>query len=129
MNDEILAAIVHDTRVAVYAVQDGNDDIGIVELNWRDAPNCEIAFFGIVEEAVGGGVGRWTMAEVQRVAFDDGAARLWLHTCTHDHPRALPFYVAQGFRPYRREIEIALDPRLSGNVRRDAAAFHPIIEG
>ena len=77
--------------------------------------------------ATGRGLGAWAMREVRRLAFVEGAARLWLHTCTLDHPRALPFYIAQGFRPFRREIEIAPDPRISGELRRDAAAFHPVI--
>jgi hypothetical protein len=54
--------------------------------------------------------------------------RFWLHTCTLDHPRALPFYLRAGFTAYKREIEIADDPRLTGALRRDATPDVPIIE-
>jgi GNAT superfamily N-acetyltransferase len=128
MSDEQLAAAIHAPGVTVYRLQDSSGDIGLLELDWREKPDCEIVFFGVVEQAIGGGIGRWLMAEAQRLAFEQGEAeRLWLHTCTLDHPRALPFYLRQGFKPFRREIEVAPDPRLSGDVRADAAAFHPII--
>jgi hypothetical protein len=54
--------------------------------------------------------------------------RVWLHTCSFDHPAALAFYQRAGFRPFRRQIEIADDPRLDGTVPRSAAAHVPIIE-
>jgi hypothetical protein len=54
--------------------------------------------------------------------------RLWVHTCTLDHPGALAFYVRSGFRPYRRQVEVADDPRLSGALPRNAAPHVPIIE-
>jgi hypothetical protein len=41
-------------------------------------------------------------------------SRFWVHTCTLDHPNALAFYMRSGFVPFRRQIEIAPDPRLQG---------------
>ena len=58
-----------------------------------------------------------------------GVRRIWLHTCALDHPRAVEFYMKAGFRPYKRGIEIMLDPRLDGTVPRDKAPWLPIIEG
>jgi len=40
----------------------------------------------------------------------------------------LPFYLRAGFTAYKREIEIADDPRLTGALRRDATPDVPIIE-
>ncbi len=53
--------------------------------------------------------------------------RLRVHTCTMDHPGALSFYIRTGFVPYRQQIEIADDPRLSGLVPETAAPHVPII--
>ncbi len=129
MRDDQLAEVIHHPNVAVYALRDGEQDVGLLELDWRQAPECEIAFFGVLPGAIGRGAGASLMGEAQRITFDEErATRLWLHTCTLDHPRALPFYLAHGFTAFRREVEIAPDPRLSGNVRRNAAAFHPIID-
>jgi len=34
-----------------------------------------------------------------------GASRVWVHTCTLDHPGALPNYIARGFRVYKEETD------------------------
>jgi hypothetical protein len=36
-------------------------------------------------------------------AWSLGARRIWLHTCTFDHPQAIPNYIARGFRVFRIE--------------------------
>ena len=125
--EERLAEILSDPDNAVYVICDSGREVGLLEFNWRERPDCEISFFGLVPEAIGIGAGAWLMAEAQRLAFSQGAERLWLHTCTLDHPKALPFYIRQGFIPFKREIEYAPDPRLTGDIRPDAAAFHPVI--
>jgi hypothetical protein len=50
-----------------------------------------------------------------------------VHTCTFNHPSAVAFYQRSGFRPFRRQIEIADDPRLDGTAPRSAAKHVPII--
>mgnify|MGYP002632031846 CR=1 FL=1 len=127
LTERDLAAIIQDPAITIYAICDGEREIGIVELDWREAPDCEVVFFGLVADALGQGLGRWAMAEVQRLAFSNGARRLWLHTCTLDHPGAVQFYQAQGFHAFMREIEIMEDPRLAGLTRPEAGAYHPIL--
>jgi hypothetical protein len=53
--------------------------------------------------------------------------RLWVHTCTLDHPAALAFYQRSGFVAYRRQVEIDDDPRLDGTLPADAAPHVPLI--
>ena len=57
-----------------------------------------------------------------------GLARVWVHTCSLDHPRALDFYRKSGFVPYKMAIEVTPDPRLTGLLSRAAAAHSPIID-
>jgi hypothetical protein len=61
-------------------------------------------------------------------AWPPTVTRVWLHTCSFDHPSALAFYQRSGFRPFRRQVEIADDPRLDGAAPRDAAKHVPVIE-
>ena len=60
-------------------------------------------------------------------AWTAGVGRVWLHTCTFDHPAAVRFYRARGFRPYKFAIEVSDDPRLTGHLPRDAAPHVPLI--
>jgi GNAT superfamily N-acetyltransferase len=122
-----LASILRDDRVEAYALRHNGEDAGILELDFRTDGECEIAFFGIVESLVGNGIGRWLMNRAIERAFARPIRRFHLHTCSLDHPNALPFYLRSGFVPYKRQIEICDDPRLNGLLSRGAAPEVPVI--
>lgn len=126
LTDAALTAIIHDPRIAVYAVIDpAGIEVGMVELDHRQAAACEIAYFGLIPELAGQGHGRWLMAEATARAWTKGVARVWLHTCTLDHPSALSFYRAQGFTAVKRTIETFPDPRASGILPPETAPQIP----
>ena len=128
LSDAALSAIIHDPAVEVYAAVDrAGIEVGMLELDFRKAPDCEIGFFGLIPELAGKGHGRWLMAETLGRAWRPGIARVWVHTCTLDHPSALNFYRAQGFVAFRREVEVFADPRLSGALPESAAPHVPLI--
>jgi GNAT superfamily N-acetyltransferase len=102
--------------------------VGILELNDEKHDACELAFFGLVPSAIGAGLGRALMDEAIRRAFQKPIARLWLHTCTLDHPLAMNFYIRSGFTPYARYLEIHDDPRLQGKLPLSAAPQVPVLE-
>jgi GNAT superfamily N-acetyltransferase len=128
MNDAELAAIIQSPLVEVYAlVHDGNDE-GLLELDFRQLGQCELAFFGATAKLIGSGAGRFLMNRALELAWSRPVTRVWVHTCTFDHPSALSFYQRAGFRPFRRQIEVADDPRLDGSAPRHVAKHVPIIE-
>ena len=128
MSDAELAGIIRSPLVDVYAlVQDGCDE-GLLELDFRTAGQCELAFFGVTAKLIGSGAGRWLMNRALELAWSRPISRVWVHTCTFDHPAAVAFYRRTGFRAFRRQIEIADDPRLDGTARRNVAKHVPIIE-
>ncbi len=128
MPDPELASILTDRAVEIFvAVRDG-EPAGLLELDFRIPGEVELAFFGLVPEAVGTGAGRWLMDHALRLAWREGITRVWVHTCTIDHPAALAFYVRSGFVPYARKVECFPDPRLAGLLSRDAAPHVPLIE-
>lgn len=125
MTDTALGRIIADRSVEALAfVQDGAD-VALVELDFRREDECELVFFGLVPEASGRGLGPKLLQVAIRRAFARSISRLWLHTCTLDHPAAMAVYMRAGFTPYRRAIEIADDPRLSGHLPAAAAPFFP----
>lgn len=128
MDDARLTAIVHDDRVEVHAVVDpAGIEIGMLELDFRTDGECELSYVGLVPELTAQGHGRWLMAQALQRAWAPGVARVWVHTCTLDHPRALGFYRASGFVPYRRTVETFDDPRADGTLPADAAPHVPYL--
>jgi GNAT superfamily N-acetyltransferase len=128
MADAELAAIIRSPKVDVHALVHEDRDEGLLELDFRDAGRCELAFFGVTAGLIGSGAGRWLMNRALELAWSRQVSRVWVHTCSFDHPSALAFYQRSGFRPFRRQIEIADDPRLDGTALRSAAKHVPIIE-
>ncbi|MEO9469448.1 GNAT family N-acetyltransferase [Parasphingorhabdus sp.] len=127
MDEAALCQIIHHDAVELYAVMDEESRVGIMELDFRQAGQCEIGFFGLVPELAGKGYGRWLMSETLRRAWKPDVSRVWLHTCTADSPSAVPFYLKSGFSAYKREFDTMADPRLSGHLPRNAGPHIPII--
>ncbi len=128
--DAALAAILHDPAIEIHAlVAETGRAEGLLELDYRVAGECELVFFGVTAPLIGTGAGRWLMNRALERAWARPIGRFWIHTCSFDHPDALAFYQRSGFVPFRRQIEIADDPRLSGLAPVTAAAHIPIIEG
>lgn len=79
------------------------DVAGFFELKWDEAGAVEIELIGLVTRFHGRGLGGHLLTAAVEIAFAIGANRVWLHTCTLDHPAALPNYLARGFTPFRTE--------------------------
>jgi GNAT superfamily N-acetyltransferase len=128
MPDTEVQAIIAHPEVQVFAVGDrASLEVGMLELDFRTAGQCELAYFGLIPELAGRGHGRWLMSQALALAWTKGVERVWVHTCTLDHPSALGFYRAQGFTPCARAVETFDDPRLTGRLPRDAAPHVPVI--
>jgi GNAT superfamily N-acetyltransferase len=128
MPDAELAARLHSSQLEVYSLVDSGRDEGLLELDFRQSGHCEIGMFGVTAKLVGTGAGRWLMNRALEIAWSRPVTRVWLHTCTFDHPAALAFYQRSGFRPFRRQVEVADDPRLDGTAPREVAKHVPVIE-
>jgi len=128
MDDTQLTRIIHDPDVTVFAAIDPSRiEVGMLELDFREPGQTEIGYFGLVPELAGQGHGRWLMAEALMHAWRRDTTRVWVHTCTLDHPSALNFYRAQGFTAIARTIETFPDPRVSGLLPPDAAPQIPLL--
>ena len=87
-------------------------DAGYAELDQQQDGRVEIAYFGLLPEAIGHGIGRWWLAEVISEAWSlPGTRRVWVHTCTLDGPAAMATYTGRGLRPIAREVEWRMPDR------------------
>jgi GNAT superfamily N-acetyltransferase len=128
MADAELTAIIADPNVELYAILDEQGhDAGMLELDFREPGQCELAFIGLVPKLAGKGHGRWLLGEAVRRAWRSGVTRVHVHTCSLDHPAALSAYRRAGFMAYKRAVERFPDPRLLGILPADCAPQVPLV--
>jgi GNAT superfamily N-acetyltransferase len=127
---DMAAYLTRDSGMSFAVFNDG-EPAGILDLEVSAANESEngveVVNFGFIPEITGKGAGAWLMSEAVRIAAEQGAKRLWLHTCNFDHPRAVAFYQREGFRIYAQGIEIMDDPRHLGLLPKDAAPHVPML--
>lgn len=100
---EITAWLARD-EMSLYTLIEHGWPQGFFLLEDKDDGVCELAYFGMVPEAVGRGFGSYLLRTAILTAWDrPGVQKMTLNTCTLDHPRALAFYQKNGFTPVRRE--------------------------
>lgn len=101
--DEALAAIIQDEQVEVYVLYLDGAPAGYAELDRRRPSEVELAYFGLIPDYIGLGVGGYMLDWAIETAWSRPIERLWVHTCTLDHPAALPVYQKAGFTPYKQK--------------------------
>jgi GNAT superfamily N-acetyltransferase len=116
--DEQIRAHLVDPAIALY-VATRSGERGTALVGWYELrrvtedDSVEIAYFGLVPAELGRGLGKHLLSSAVRDAWaqDPAPQRVWLHTCTLDHPNALPNYTARGFVRYKSEVyEVAETP-------------------
>jgi len=80
----------------------GAEHAGIVVFDPHPGDEIEIKTFGLLPEWTGKGLGGFalTLAIEQAWNLQPEVTRVWLHTSTKDHPRALPNYHRRGFSTF-----------------------------
>lgn len=88
----------------IFTLMDHGWPHGFFMLEGLPDNTVDLAYFGLVPQAVGSGLGGWLLKTAILTAWDrPGTQRLMVNTCTLDHPRALVLYQKHGFEPVRRE--------------------------
>lgn len=103
---EDVQTYVGDAAMHVYVAYKHGTPAGFVMLDFREAGICDVAYFGLFPECVGGGLGGWLLREGVRMAWDAGIGKLTVNTCTLDHESALPLYRKVGFAPVHTEEHV-----------------------
>ncbi len=88
--------------MCIYVLKCEGDIAGYAEMQ-TTGDETQLLYFGLLPSFIGRGLGGFFLDWTVRKAFSSGISRLWVHTCSLDHPRALDAYKRVGFQPFRRE--------------------------
>ena len=103
LSDAEIAAIIHDPQVEMHVLYVEGVPAGFAELDRRTAGEIELVQFGLLPEFIGQGLGKYFLQWTIDKAWSYQPKRLWLHTCTLDHPAALPNYLKAGMVVYEEQ--------------------------
>ncbi len=103
--DAELAALIQHPLNEVHVLYVEGTPAGFAELDRRQPGEIELIQFGLVPEFIGQGLGKWFLQWTIDRAWSYAPRRFWLHTCTLDHPTALPNYLKTGFTQYDQQVK------------------------
>jgi GNAT superfamily N-acetyltransferase len=125
-------ALVENDTVTTWIGYIKGSPFGYIELV-RQGESVEIAFFGLLPQYIGIGLGGFLLSEAIRLAWQLNPRRVWVHTCTLDHKYALDNYLARGLTIYKQEKKteqvpddddpIWRTPRFYDSLRKEYAAL------
>ena len=91
---------VNDKNVIFYTLIKDGWPAGFFMLDYRVNKICNLSFLGLVEEAIGLGLGKYLLQTAILTAWDSNKIEtLTVNTCSLDHKRALQLYQKNGFSP------------------------------
>lgn len=99
MSDEELLAILRDKRNYISVLYVNGAPGGFCELFHENEEHVELSHFGLIEHALGLGVGKWFLLQALYAAWQLEPQKISVTTNNLDHPRALQLYQMFGFNP------------------------------
>lgn len=104
LSDAELAAILHDPMNELHVLHIDGSPVGFAELDRSQPDEIELVQFGLMPDFTGQGLGTWFLQWTIDKAWSYQPKRFWLHTCSLDHPAALPLYKKAGFVAFKEEV-------------------------
>jgi ribosomal protein S18 acetylase RimI-like enzyme len=105
MADAGLDRFLADPSTDIHLLRLDGAPAGFCELSRAALPEVEIVHFGLVPAAQGKRLGPFLLDQALRSVWQEEVRRVWLHTDTNDHPKAIATYERAGFRVYERRWE------------------------
>ncbi|BCH33379.1 N-acetyltransferase [Mesorhizobium sp. L-8-10] len=105
LSDEELAAGLHAPGRDVRVLYLDGAPAGFFDLKPQLPDHTELAYFGMMDQAMGQGIGRWFLGAAIEAAWATDPQAVTVQTCTLDHPAALPLYQKLGFVPVGQKQE------------------------
>lgn len=102
-SDEEIRAHLENANLSLWVMYYRGVPAGYFELLKYEDGSTEIAYFGLLPEFIGQGLGKHLLSVAIEESWASGANRVWLHTCSLDDPAAMPNYLKRGFKPFKQE--------------------------
>ena len=100
-SDQQWSDYVNRPELQTWIASVDGESAGYFELEFQEPGDVEIIYFGLLDQFTGRGFGGAMLSEAVQRAWSFGqVSRVWLHTCTKDHPSALANYRRRGFQLY-----------------------------
>jgi GNAT superfamily N-acetyltransferase len=101
--DEQWRDYVESDRLRTFVAYHDGSPAGYYELRRDEEGGVEVVYLGLLPAFIGRGFGGALVTSAIEEAWRMEPARVWLHTCTLDHPSALANYQARGMQIYHVE--------------------------
>lgn len=124
-SDEEIRAILDSPATWMYVLFDGDQAVGMAELDATDPNDVELVHFGLIPRLLNKGIGKLFLQNIISLVWGSGVRRMWLSTCGMDHPKAIRFYEAAGFVPFKTKMGEFKDWRFTGFYDMAAAPQIP----
>jgi len=103
-NDKKWINYINNSSVVTYILKNKEDLVGYFEQNFNNQKlECEIAYFGILEEYFGKKLGGYLLSQAIKRSFEKNSKRVWVHTCSLDHKHALNNYISRGMKIFQTD--------------------------
>ena len=123
-SDEQWRAYVESPNLQTFVAYYDGSIAGYFEIERQPDNSVEITYLGLVSAFIGRGFGGALVTRAVEEAWKLNVSRVWLHTCTLDHPAALNNYLARGFTIFKTENKLET-LQLPANVPPRSPGDHP----
>lgn len=113
-SDEEIRAILSSPATWMYLLFEEGRAVGMAELDASNPNDVELVHFGLIPRFLNQGIGKLFLQNIISLVWETGVRRMWLSTCGMDHPKAIRFYEAAGFIPFKTRMGEFKDWRFTG---------------
>ncbi|NER79448.1 MAG: GNAT family N-acetyltransferase [Leptolyngbya sp. SIO1D8] len=93
-------------EVETWVIYKAGTPAGYIELEAQSQGHIEIVYFGLLPQFIGQGLGGYLLTKGTQRAWEMGANRVWVNTCSLDGPYAFKNYESRGFKLYDAEVSV-----------------------